>query len=148
MKSDKKTIKHKKDKKVQQVVVQVKKRALSLRHVNSVYVKIKDVLNEARSNTYRVVNFVMVQAYWNIGRLIVEGEQSGKSRAVYGEYLIESISERLKKDYGKGFDSSNLWHMRNFFYAFPILDAVRRELSWTHYRLLLRVDDPRQEIFI
>ena len=132
---------------MQQAVVQVKKRALSLRHVNSVYVKIKDVLNEARSNTYRAVNFVMVQAYWNIGRLIVEGEQSGKSRAGYGEYLIESISERLKKDYGKGFDSSNLWHMRNFFYAFPILDAVRRELSWTHYRLLLRVDDPAARDF-
>jgi hypothetical protein len=54
--------------------------------------------------------------------------------------LIEEISNRLRADFGKGFDPSNLWHMRKFYLAYPILDAVRRELSWTHYRLLLRVE--------
>ena len=87
MKSDKKIIKHKKDKKVQQAVAQVKKRALPLRHVNSVYVKIKSILEEARNNAYRAVNFAMVQAYWHIGRIVVEEEQKGEKRAGYGVYL-------------------------------------------------------------
>lgn len=86
----------------------------------------------------------MVQAYWNIGRIIVEEEQKGKTKAYYGKQLIAELAKRLKADFGKGFDQSNLWHMRSFYLAFPILDAVRRELTWTHYRLLLRVE--RQEV--
>ena len=78
-------------------------------------------------------NFAMVQAYWNIGRIIVEEEQKGKTKADYGKQLIAELAKRLKADFGKGFDQSNLWHMRSFYLAFPILDAVRRELTWTHY---------------
>ena len=108
--------------------------------LDTVYSGIKKILEEARSSAYRAVNFAMVQAYWNIGRVIVEEEQMGKAKANYGQNLIKELSKRLKVDFGKGFDPSNLWHMRSFFLAFPILDAVRRELTWTHYRLLLKVE--------
>jgi hypothetical protein len=89
----------------------------------------------------------MVEAYWEIGRIIVEEEQAGKQRADYGKRLIEEVSERLKLDFGKGFDRSNLRHMRAFFLTYPIRDALRRELSWTHYCLLLRVDSPEARAF-
>src|SRR4030042_2072717 len=114
--------------------------------INKTYKAIKEILEEARSTAFRAVNFAMVQAYWNVGRVIVEDEQKGKVKAGYGRQLINELAERLTADFGKGFDPSNLWHMRSFFLAFPILDAVRRELTWTHYRLLLKVErsDVRQ----
>ena len=108
------------------------------------YQTIKEVLEQARAQSYRAVNFAMVQAYWNIGRIIVEEEQKGKTKADYGKQLIGELAKRLKADFARGFDQSNLWHMRSFYLSFPILDAVRRELTWTHYRLLLRVE--RQEV--
>lgn len=82
----------------------------------------------------------MVQAYWQIGKLIVEEEQKGKKRAEYGSFLLKELLEQLTTEYGKGFDESNLRHMRGFYSSFPIQDALRPELSWTHYRLLLKVD--------
>jgi hypothetical protein len=89
------------------------------------------------------VNVGTVRAYWLVGHAIVEHEQQGQDRAGYGEQLIESLAERLKADGNKGFDQSNLWHLRKFYLSFPqILKALRRELSWTHYRLLLKVDSP------
>lgn len=108
---------------------------------NRFYESIKNVLSKARSNVYRSINFEMVTAYWNIGRLIVEEEQHGKTKAGYGEKLIAELSIKLSRDFGKGFDPTNLWNMRRFSLIFPIIDAVRQELSWTHYRLLLRVDN-------
>jgi predicted nuclease of restriction endonuclease-like (RecB) superfamily len=112
------------------------------REVNAAYRTIADILQTARAASYRAVNQVMVQAYWQIGRVIVEREQQGQKRAGYGEMLIEELSKRLAQGFGKGFDRSNLWHMRKFYRTFPnFLDAPRRELSWTHYRLLLRVEN-------
>jgi len=107
--------------------------------VENIYFKVKDVLDTARATAYKAVNFAMVQAYWNIGMIIVEEEQTGKKRAEYGKYIINELSKRLTQDFGKGFDKSNIWNMRQFYICFPILDALRRELTWTHYRLLLRV---------
>lgn len=89
------------------------------------YGDIKQILDKARSAAFRSVNFLMVEAYWNIGRLIVEEEQKGKKRAEYGSYLIKELSERLTNDFGKGFDVSNLRYIRLFYLAFPISDAVR-----------------------
>ena len=89
----------------------------------------------------------MVAAYWEIGRAIVEQEQQGQERAGYGKALLEELSVRLKSEYGKGFDPSNLAKMRALYLTFPILDALRPELSWTHYRLLLRVDKPEARAF-
>jgi len=103
---------------------------------NKCYLKIKSILEEARHNVYRHVNFVMVQAYWNIGREIVEEEQKGKQRAEYGATTIEELSQKLTVEYGQGFNKTNLWYMKQFYLAFKNLHALRGELSWTHYRLL------------
>ena len=94
-----------------------------------------------------VVNTEMVVCYWQIGRLIVEEEQRGKTRAIYGKGLIKELSTKLSLEFGRGFDKSNLWNMRAFFLCFPKIDALRRELSWTHYRLLLRVEKPEARAF-
>ncbi|MCF6157692.1 MAG: DUF1016 family protein [wastewater metagenome] len=99
------------------------------------YKSIKIVLEKARSKSFKAVNTIMVRAYWSIGRIIVEQEQKGKIKAEYGEYLLINLAKRLTKDFGKGFDESNLRYIRKFYMVFPIRDALRHELSWTHYRL-------------
>jgi predicted nuclease of restriction endonuclease-like (RecB) superfamily len=111
-----------------------------MQNIDGLYQRIREILEKARERVYYTANFEMVQAYWNIGREIVEEEQKGKERAEYGRHLVEGISKRLIKEYGRGFNQSNVWNMRQFYKVFPILDAVRRELSWTHYRLLMRVE--------
>lgn len=83
----------------------------------------------------------MVQAYWHIRRLIVEDEQQGKSRAEYGKAQLQQLSKPLTDDFGKGFDERNLRNMRRFYLAFPIWNAVRTELSWTHFRTLIRIEN-------
>lgn len=102
------------------------------------YEKIKETLESARNRSYRAVNSEMVQAYWLIGRTIVEEELEGGPRADYGARLLLSLSKRLTADYGKGFDESNLRNMRMFFLRYKNRDALRPELSWTHYRILMR----------
>lgn len=96
---------------------------------------------------YRTANFTMVQAYWQTGKLIVEEEQKGKERAEYGKQLVEALSLKLKEAYGKGFDKTNLWNMRKFYLTFPNVDALRQELTWTHYRLLIRVEQEEAREF-
>lgn len=104
--------------------------------------QIAEVVQQARSHVRQSVNQAMVASYWEIGRLIVEHEQQGQARAAYGQRQLAELSDRLTELFGKGFDERNLRHMRAFFLYFPIRDAVRSELSWTHYRILLRVENP------
>ena len=104
----------------------------------NIYARIREIIENSRGNIARAVNNEMVIAYWNIGREIIEEEQKGRNRAGYGKKLLETLAVRLTLDYGKGFDASNLWNMRRFYQVYPILDALRRELSWTHYRILIR----------
>ena len=104
------------------------------------YKGVTAVLEHARKNAYRAVNFTMVQAYWEIGRRIV-AEQGGEKRAAYGDRLVQELSSRLTADFGRGFDVSNLLNMRRFYLAFPIQDSLRPELTWTHYRKLIKVKD-------
>ena len=111
------------------------------------YQQIKDLLIQSRSKAMQAVNTEMVACYWNIGRLIVEEEQRGKERAAYGKRLIKELARRLSAEFGRGFDKSNLWNMRAFYLSYPKIDAVRRELTWTHYRILLRVEDPSARAF-
>jgi predicted nuclease of restriction endonuclease-like (RecB) superfamily len=125
----------------------MKKKLDDIKSIESIYSRVREILETARSSAYRAVNFAMVQAYWHIGREIVEEEQKGKARADYGKQLINELSIRLTADFVKGFDPSNIWHMRSFYLSFPILDAVRRELTWTHYRLLLKVERPEVRKF-
>lgn len=113
---------------------------------NSLYQNVKNILEEARAKAYSSINFYMVQAYWNIGKMIVD-EQNGKDKAEYGEYLIKNLSKNLTKDFGKGFTSTNLKTMRKFYLVFPNGHSLRDQLSWTHYRLLLKVDDIKKREF-
>ena len=105
------------------------------------YKQVSSILNAARDKAYTAVNFAMVEAYWEIGKSIVD-EQGGEERAAYGEALIAGLSRRLTADFGRGFGIANLRNMRQFFLAFPIRDALRSELSWTHYRRLMRIPEP------
>jgi len=102
---------------------------------------IKSIISEARAKVYRQTNTVLLQMYWDIGRLIVEDEQHGEKRAEYGKAVLKNLAEQLALEFGKGFDESNLRNMRQFYLSFPKHDALRPELSWTHYRILARVED-------
>jgi predicted nuclease of restriction endonuclease-like (RecB) superfamily len=115
--------------------------------LDAVYASIAQILTEARATAYRAVNSAMVQAYWHIGRLIVEEEQKGKPRAEYGAGLITALSKRLTADFGKGFTETNLKYMRLFYLCFQNRHALRDELTWTHYRLLLKVEKPEAREF-
>lgn len=109
----------------------------------TLYKSISSILKNARENAYKAVNFAMVTSYWSIGKLIVEDEQNGNARAEYGKAVLEQLSEKLTAEFGKGFDTSNLRYMRLFYNTFPICDTLRHELSWSHYRMLLRVKDEK-----
>lgn len=101
---------------------------------------LRGLIQQGRQQALRAVDMVQVQTCWEIGRHIVEFEQGGETRAAYGKKLLPKLAESLTREFGKGFDASNLRYMRLFFQAFPMCDALRHELSWTHYRLLLRVN--------
>lgn len=107
--------------------------------VNNLYENIRIILTNARTTAYKAVNFAMVQSYWSIGQLIVEDEQHGAERAEYGKAVLDNLAAKLTQEFGKGYDSSNLRNMRLFYKAFPICDTLRHELTWSHYRSLLRV---------
>ncbi len=101
---------------------------------------VKELIIHSRQKLYQIANSALLETYWEIGKLIVEDEQSGNAKAQYGKATLKKLSEALTQEFGKGYDYTNLTNMRNFYVAFPILDAVRQELSWTHYRLLSRLD--------
>ena len=105
------------------------------------YQSIRDVLLLARTQVRQSVNTAMVQTYWQIGRLIVEHEQGGEKRAEYGQRVLPEMARRLTEDFGKGFSAQSLWNYRQFYLAFPILSTAWRELSWSHFKVLLRVKD-------
>jgi DUF1016 N-terminal domain len=105
------------------------------------YQNIRNLVVEARRKTWAMANSAMVQTYWHIGRMIVEEEQGGSARAVYGENLIRELSNQLTTDFGKGITVSNLQYFRQFFLQFQKHHAARGVLSWTHYRLLLKVQN-------
>lgn len=109
--------------------------------------RIRDILTRSRHQALQAVNAAMVQAYWQVGREIVEEEQHGQPTAEYGTYLIEHLAERLTAEFGKGFIPRNLRYMREFYQAFPMWNAVRSELTWTHYRLLSRIEKPEARSF-
>ena len=94
----------------------------------------------ARNKVYQTANFAMVEAYWQIGKSIID-EQDGEKKAEYGVGLLKELSKRMTVDFGKGFTVANLKNMRQFYLTFPNGYALRSELSWTHYRLLMRVEN-------
>lgn len=112
-----------------------------------IYARVRKIIENARGNIARSINTEMVITYWQIGKEVVEEEQRGKKRAEYGEKILENLSQELTADFGKGFDFSNLTNMRKFYLVYPILDALRQELSWTHYRILMRIEKPEARSF-
>lgn len=98
------------------------------------------LIRQARQQAVRAVDVIQVQTYWEVGRHIVEFEQGGQIRAAYGKKLLANLANGLTAEFGKGFDERNLRHMRAFYHAFPIWNALRSELSWTHCRTLLKVE--------
>lgn len=107
---------------------------------DSLFQSVKEIIRQSREKVFRIANSTLLLTYWQIGQLIVEDEQKGKERAIYGASTLKNLSKKLTLEFGKGFDESNLRNMRSFYQAFPICDALRHELSWTHYRLLIRLD--------
>lgn len=87
-----------------------------------------------------MANSTLLMTYWQIGQLIVDEEQQVKQRAEYGKYTLKNLSKQLTLEFGKGFDESNLRNFRTFYQSFPIRDTLRHELSWSHYRLLIRTE--------
>ena len=110
------------------------------------YSRIREILASARAKAYSAVNFAMVEAYWEIGKSIVE-KQGGNATAEYGSRLLEELSKQMTADFGKGFTVANLKNMRQFYLAFQNRYALRSELSWTHYRLIMRVDNEQARQF-
>jgi hypothetical protein len=136
--------------------------------MDGLFARVVAILEQARARVVRSVNSEMVLAYWHIGREIVEQEQGGRKRAAYGEAVLEALSRRLTAKFGRGFDVTNLRKMRQFYRMFEIRDAVRLEsgntkrdaprlvfgveenrhmacdeLSWSHYRFLMQVENPQ-----
>jgi len=117
-----------------------------VKELTSFYSEIKHILEQARNSARSAVNSAMVEAYWLIGRRIVEEEQQGEQKAKYGKRLIEDLSAALTSDFGKGFSYANLYNCRQFYLKFPeqeILYTLCRELSWSHLRLIMRIDSAR-----
>lgn len=110
------------------------------------YTNIRRTVISAQSKVATVVNSAMVQAYWKIGEQIhiVCGEND---RAEYGKSLLKYLSEKLTSEFGKGFTERNLRYMRQFYQTFPIRNTLCAELSWSHYRLLMRVDNEERRDF-
>ncbi len=113
--------------------------------LTSFHSDIKNILEQARHKARSAVNTAMVEAYWLIGRRIVEEEQHGQHKAQYGKRLIEDLSAALTSDFGKGFSYANLYNCRLFYQKFPnqeILYTLCRELGWSHLRLIMRLESP------
>lgn len=110
---------------------------------------IRQIIVQSRHKVARSINQELTIAYWRIGQRIVEEEQNGKHRANYGKEIVKALSKYLTAEYGEGFSSTNLWLMRQFFQTFPILHSLSGELTWTHYKSLIRIDNiEKREFFI
>jgi len=116
-------------------------------NVESLYGSVKKILADARQRAYTAVNFTMVESYWQIGQQIVEYEQHGEARADYGRGLLKELAARLSTEFGKGFDESNLRYMRLFYRCFPNCDTLRHELTWSHYRRLISVENEQARLW-
>jgi len=114
---------------------------------NNLYETIKVIILQSRERVFRVANSVLLETYWNIGKIIVEDEQNGAAKAEYGKATLNKLSQQLTLEFGKGYDESNLRNMRAFYRAFPIRDTLRHELSWSHYRLLSRLDSQQKRTY-
>ena len=115
--------------------------------MEQLYASVKEILATARKRAYSAVNFAMVESYWLIGQQIVEHEQHGEARADYGKGLLMDLAKRLTIDFGKGFDERELRKMRQFYQTFQKRDTLRPELTWSHYRRLISVENEQARLW-
>lgn len=115
--------------------------------IDKLHKEVSQIITKARDTVYKTANSEMVKAYWEIGEKIVEIDQKGEQRAEFGKGLLKNLSNRLSNEFGKGFSENNLRYIRQFYIVFPIRHALRDELSWTHYRLLLKVVKDEERAF-
>ena len=121
----------------------------SQRDMDKLYRSVRKVIEQARGFVSVAANSAIVRQNWEIGRLIVEDEQGGKRKAEYGKAQIAGLANRLTAEYGSGYTATNLRYMRQFYLAFPICHTLCDELSWSHYRVLMRVaDDKAREWYV
>ncbi len=118
------------------------------------YNKVANLLKEARKSVVQTVNRTMVYTYFEIGRMIVEEEQKGKERAEYGKQIIKELSKRLISEFGKGFSTTNLKQMRQFYLTYSKsqtlsdqFEKLNFQLSWSHYLFLMKIDNPEERKF-
>lgn len=98
-------------------------------NISKLYKEISSILNTARANAYKAVNFEMVTSYWSIGQVIVEDEQNGNERAEYGKAVLEGLSKKLTAEFGQGYDVRELRKIRQFYLEFKNRDSLRHELK-------------------
>ena len=112
--------------------------------------EVKEILKSARQKAYNTINSVMVEAYWKIGRRIVEEEQNGKERAEYGKEILQNLSKELTEEFGKGYSYRTLREIRQFYLMFSDFEkwrTVSAKLTWSHFQKVLRVSDEKARIF-
>lgn len=112
----------------------------------AIYQEIYHIMQSAKAKSYAAINFAMVEAYWQIGKIIHQ-IQNENERAEYGVGLLDFLAKKLSQDFGKGFSRRNLSNMRAFYFAFPERETLKENLSWTHYRLLLQVENKIERQF-
>jgi len=103
--------------------------------------EIKTIIGQSRTNAVRSVEFYRVEMYWKLGARIFEEEQQGKERADYGSYLIQNLSKELEPEFGSGFSVRQLERCRQFYRNYPIASAVRTQLNWMQYKMLISIED-------
>ena len=109
--------------------------------IESLYTDARAIIESARANAVRSVDFCRVQMYWHLGKRILEEEQQGKARADYGTYLIRNLAKAIEPDYGSGFGVRQLEQARQFYRIYPIANTLRSQLNWSQYRRLIQIDD-------
>lgn len=109
--------------------------------------EIKGLVINSRKKVYTAVNTEMLNLYWNIGKIIMT-IQKGDERATYGDAVLDKLSLKLTKEFGKGFSSRNLRTMRKFYLTYPIWTTVSSKLSWSHYLEIIKITDDDKKIFI
>lgn len=115
----------------------------------SIITDIKAIISQSRDNAIHAVDHQRTQMYWHIGKRIFEEEQEGKNRADYGKYLTEYIAQELEPEYGSGFSKRQIELFRQFYRIFPIANTLYSQLSWSRYKLLIRLDtDGQREFYI
>lgn len=113
----------------------------------SILTDIRDIISNSKEKAIRLVDYERTLMYWRIGQRIFEEEQEGKDRADYGKYLTKFIAEDLEPEFGSGFSKRQVELFRQFYRIFPIANTVYSQLSWSQYKVLIRLDSQEKRDF-